>query len=54
MYKKNQMQIKEVVVVVISVHNTYCVKILKCSLSYTADYTDTCPKSPLIFWLIRR
>ena len=32
------------------VHNTYCVK---CSLSYTADYTDTCPKSPLIFWLIR-
>ena len=34
-----------------SSHNTYCVK---CSLSYTADYTGTCPKSPVIFWLIRR
>ena len=33
------------------VHNRYCVK---CSRSYTADYTGTCPKSPVIFWLIRR
>ena len=33
------------------VHNTYCVK---CSLSYTADYTSTCPKSPVILWLFRR
>ena len=33
------------------IHNRYCVK---CSLSYTADYTGTCPKSPVIFWLIRR
>ena len=32
------------------VHNTYCVK---CSLSYTADYTGTCLKNPVIFWLIR-
>ena len=28
----------------------FCVK---CCLSYTADYTGTCPKSPVIFWLIR-
>ena len=34
-----------------STDNRYCVK---CSLSYTADYTGTCPKSPVIFWLIRR
>ena len=33
------------------VHNTYCVK---CSLSYTTDYTGTCSKSPVIVWLIRR
>ena len=31
------------------VHNRFCVR---CSLSYTADYTSTCPKSPVIFWLI--
>ena len=33
------------------VHNIYC---LKFSLSYTADYTGTCPKSSVIFWLIHR
>ena len=33
------------------VHNTYCVK---CSLSHRADYAGTCPKRPLIIWLIRR
>ena len=33
------------------VHNRYCVKY---SLSYTADYTGTCPENPVIFWLIRR
>ena len=33
------------------VHNTYCVK---CSLSYTADYTGLCSKSLFIFWLIRQ
>ena len=32
-------------------NNTYCVK---CSLSHTADYAGTCPKRPLISWLIRR
>ena len=36
------------------VHNAYCVKQVKCSLSYTTDYTGTCPKSPLIFWPICR
>ena len=45
--------VKEFCVFKISVivHNTYCVK---CSLSYTADYTGNLPEKSFIFWLIRR
>ena len=44
--KTSLVSIKDFVSVI--VHNRYCVK---CSLSYTADYTGTCPKSSVMYLL---